>query len=162
MSLQYIIDGYNIINHPLFIQHAPKKIKDSKALLLEFIRVNRLCGSPKNKITVVFDGHPDLSSRISDKTEINVIFSKIETADERIKKIVEKTGNPKNAVVVSDDKEIIFFAKSFGAKVLNIQEFINRAKYLIGSQKKEPMKPELSYSQIHKINQELRQLWLKP
>jgi len=110
---------------------------------------------------VVFDGHPDLSSRILDKTEINIIFSKSETADERIKKIVEKIGNPNNTLVVSDDKEIIFFAKSFGAKVLNIQEFINRAKYLIGSEKKEPMKPELNYSQIHKINQELRQIWLK-
>lgn len=162
MSLQYIIDGYNIINHPLFIQHANRKIKDSKTALLEFIRVNRPCASPRNRIAVVFDGYPDLSSRISDTTGTNVIFSKSETADERIKNIVEKAGNPKNVVVVSDDKEIAFFAKSCGAKALNIEEFIKRAKHLTGSEKKEPLKPELTYSQIHKINQELRQIWLKP
>jgi len=161
MSLQYIIDGYNIINHPLFTQHAPKKIEDSRVRLLEFIRVNKFCASPKNKITVVFDGHSDLSSQILDKTDIDIIFSRRETADERIKKMVEKADNPKNVVVVSDDKEITFFAKSCGAKVLNIQEFINRGKKLINLQRPEPLKPELSYTQIHKINQELRRIWLK-
>lgn len=130
--------------------------------LLEFIRVNRLCASPKNKITVVFDGHSDLASQISDKTDISIIFSKSETADERINRIVEKAANPREVVVVSDDKEIIFFAKSSGAKVLSVQEFINRGKNLINPQRKEPLKLELSYSQMHKINQELRQIWLKP
>src|SRR3989338_5877343 len=136
MSLQYIIDGYNIINHPLFIQHASKKINDSRIALLEFIRTNRLCASPKNKITVVFDGS-GLSGQISDKTDIGIIFSRRETADERIKRIVENIGNPKNIVVVSDDKEIKFFAQSCGARVLSVEEFINRAKCVIDSQKKE-------------------------
>jgi len=75
--------------------------------------------------------------------------------------MVEKADNPKNVVVVSDDKEITFFAKSCGAKVLNIQEFINRGKKLINLQRPEPLKPELSYTQMHKINQELRRIWLK-
>ncbi len=179
MSLQYIIDGYNIIKHPLFTHHTTKKInpvrntrvlreenkishgvKDSRIVLLEFIRINRLCGSPKNKITVVFDGYPD-SRGLSNNTVINVIFAREESADEKIKRMVEVLSNAKSVVVVSDDKEIRFFVRSFGAKILSIQEFINRSKNLIDSQEKEPMKPELNYSQICEINKELRKLWLK-
>jgi predicted RNA-binding protein with PIN domain len=120
-----------------------------------------LCGSQKNKVTVVFDGHSDLSAQILDKSDIGIVFSRSQTADERIKKIVEKCPNTKNIVVVSDDKEITFFVKSCGAGVLNIEEFINRKRNLTDSREKEPPKPELNYSQIHKINQELRQIWLK-
>ncbi|MFA5144392.1 MAG: NYN domain-containing protein [Candidatus Omnitrophota bacterium] len=169
MSLQYIIDGYNIINHSLFIQHAFKKtdpaadcsIKDPGAALSEFIRANRLCGSQKNKVTLVFDGYPDSSSRVSGESDINIVFSREETADEWIKKIVEGAVNPKNIVVVSNDREIVFSVKSSGAKVSNIQDFISRGEKPANPRRKEPVKVELNYSQIHKINQELRQLWLK-
>lgn len=160
MSLQYIIDGYNIINHPLFIQHAAKKIRDLRIALLEFIRINKLCGSPKNKITVVFDGHSDSSIRKIGETDINIMFSRKETADECIKKMVEVSSNPKNIVVVSDDKEIKLFVKSLGGQTRSVEEFINR-KANLQSREKNLLKPELTYSQIHQINQELRKIWLR-
>ena len=75
MSLRYAIDGYNIIKHPLFTQQAAKKIQDSRIFLLEFIRINRLCGSRKNKITVVFDGYPDSRYPGYDE-DMEVIFSR--------------------------------------------------------------------------------------
>lgn len=170
MSLQYIIDGYNIINHPLFA-HIHKKIKNSRIALLEFIRIKRLCGSPKNKATVIFDGYSKPEELKQNNNDINVIFSRTETADKEIKRMVEASSNPRNIVVVSDDNEIRFFIRSLGAHCVSVEDFINspsagrgkvnRNKNLLDSQKKESLKPELTYSQIQRINQEFKKIWLK-
>lgn len=161
MSLQYIIDGYNLINHPLFA-HTHRRVKNPQKALSEFIKIKRLCGSPKNKITLVFDGYSDTAreSKQND-SKINIIFSKKETADEKIKKIVEASSNPKNIAVVSDDKEIMLFVKAMGAHCINVEKFINPKKNLADFQKDDSYKPELTYSQVQKINQELRKIWLK-
>jgi predicted RNA-binding protein with PIN domain len=159
MSLLYVIDGYNIIKHPQFAKQLPKKIQDSRIALSDFIRVNKLCGSRNNKIVIVFDGYQD-SMYTNPDTEIEVIFSRRESADERIKSLVSDSGNVKNMVVVSDDKEIKFFAKSCGALVRGIEEFLN-LKEKAKQKQEDSFKPELNYSQIHKINQELRNIWLK-
>ena len=168
MPLQYIIDGYNITNHPSFA-NLHKKIKDSRFALLEFIKYKRLCGSPKNKITVVFDGFPKISEEKNWDAEINVIFSRQDSADERIKRIVENSGDFKNIVVVSDDKEIRFFVKSVGARARGVEEFINPANLAQARiKRKGRLKDEgdlagleLTFSQRQKINEELKKIWLK-
>lgn len=169
MSLQYIIDGYNIINHPLFAR-LNKKTENKESALLSFIRINKICGKSRNKVLVVFDGYNDLLQKRFDKNDMDVIFSRKETADERIKNIVETAHNPKNIVVVSDDKEILFFAGQAGAQLLGAQDFLFRAHSVrrleAGRQKKtggksEDPEPKISYSAMHKINQELRKVWLK-
>jgi len=126
---------------------------------LDFIRTNRLCGSSKNKGIVVFDGYQDNRYPNSD-TKIEVIFSRKESADEKIKRMVAESGNVKNIVVVSDDKEIKFFARSYGAFVQGIEEFLN-IKEKAKEKKEDSFKPELTYSEMHKINTELRRIWLK-
>lgn len=159
MPLQYVIDAYNTINH---IQFSPirKKIKDPQRALLEFIQNRRFGRNFQGKITVVFDGYPTVSAQNLAETDINVVFSREETADARIKIMVEASKNPKNIVVVSDDREIIFFVKSIGACAIGVEEFINPQEK--PQRKKEGLiKPELNYSQISKINQELKALWLK-
>lgn len=163
MSLQYIIDGYNIIHHATFTQQANKKTQNPRLALLEFIKRNQLTGSVKNKVTLVFDGYPNLqeTKTLSDYADtVNVIFSRKEVADNRIKKILQDLPNPKDAVVVSDDKEIRFFTKSFGAKVISVEEFISHGEKA-PQDKRDVLKPELTYTQMHKINQELRKIWLK-
>ena len=159
MPLQYVIDAYNTINH---IQFSPirKKIKDPQRALLEFIQNRRFGRNSKSKITVVFDGYPKVSAQNLEETDIDVIFSREETADARIKIMVGASKNPKNIVVVSDDREIRFFVKSIGARSMDVEEFINPEDK--PQRKKEDLiKPELNYSQISKINQELKALWLK-
>ncbi len=169
MSLTYIIDGCNLTSHVRF-PRSNKNSKDSRRALLELIKIKRLAGSPRNKITVVFDGYPNLSSKNLDEFDINVIFSRKETADARIKQIVQTQGNPRNVVVVSDDKQIKFFIKSAGARSMGVEEFIQPASKQagrIGSKKKlqdeerDLIKTELSYTQMDKINQELKAIWLK-
>jgi predicted RNA-binding protein with PIN domain len=159
MSLQYIIDGYNIIKHPQFSQQLSKRAKDSRATLLHFIKVHRLAGSSNNKITVVFDGYPDSEGSVNN-TQMKVIFSRNDSADERIKRIVESSGNAKTIVVVSDDKEIKFMTRSLGADCIGVQDFLSRNK---DTRKiiDDSLKPELTYSQMEEINKELRKLWLK-
>ncbi len=156
MSLHYIIDGYNLIKHPSF--WPAKKFRDERLTLLELIRTEKLCGSSKNKITVVFDGYA--GNFKSNDSGIEVIFSGERTADEKIKEIVQSRGNPKNIVVVSDDREIKDFAKICSAKAVGIEEFIYHKKKRIKVED-ESLKPELTYSAMHKINQELKQIWLK-
>jgi predicted RNA-binding protein with PIN domain len=178
MSLRYIIDGYNIINHPLFIQQTTKRKKISDnyrtqyagALLLEFIKINKLCKSPKNTTIVVFDGYPKASGEKID-TEMSVVFARTESADERIKKIVEGSGNARNTIVVSDDKEIRYFVKSMGAYAMGVEEFLLPAikthPILNAKDKKRQdreeasLEVELTYRQMDEINQELKKLWLK-
>jgi len=147
-----------------------KKTEDKKFALLDFIRLSLLCGKSNNKAMVVFDGYPDFLEKAAYKTDIDVVFSREETADERIKKIIEASPVPKNIVMVSDDKEIVFFAKSMGAKAMAAEELISRApgarRYKPGQRKenqeqKEDLEPKISYSSMQKINQELRKIWLK-
>lgn len=163
MSLQYIIDGYNIINHPLFSKRSNKKIHDRRKALLDLIKINRLSGSAKNKVTVVFDGYPspEDAQELSGNTEgISVVFSRSESADEKIKRIVESYGNPKNIIVVSDDKQIQSAVKSLNASVSAAQDFIAAGEKQKRNSADEP-DTKVNYSQMQRINQELRKLWLK-
>jgi predicted RNA-binding protein with PIN domain len=165
MSLQYIIDGYNIINHPLF-SRSPKQGKDCRIDLLHFISSKRLCGSPKNKVTIVFDGF----SPVSRDFDLNYaaegfIFSHESSADDVIKDLVESSKQPKNIIVVSDDKDIRISVKFSGASVLGVEEFITSKERSEASKKghfsSSEAKPELNRIEIFKINQELERKWLK-
>lgn len=109
---------------------------------------------------MVFDGYPKASAQNLEKNNIDVLFSREETADARIKRMVEASKNPKNITVVSDDREIIFFVKSVGCRSMGVEEFIH--PQVQPQRKKEDLvKPELNYSQVSKINEELKKIWLK-
>ncbi|MCM8801508.1 MAG: NYN domain-containing protein [Candidatus Omnitrophica bacterium] len=166
MSLVFIIDGYNIINHPVFFNKKKKTIKDTRAILLEFIQENKLCGSHRNRAIIVFDGYPNIQERITANGNIRVVFSGNDSADKRIKAILENNCEPKNTVVVSDDKEIRFFAQACGAKVKTVEEFINpklltEKKINYKKIKEGYLDYELGFTEIRKINEELKKIWLR-
>jgi predicted RNA-binding protein with PIN domain len=154
MSLLFVIDGYNVTNHPQF--RVCSKFSSSRRALLNLIRENKLSGSSKNRVTVVFDGYPDAEDLSAYGYE--VVFSREKSADEFIKRLVEGAHNPKNALVVSDDKEVRIICRALGASLLDVAAFLgvfSKAKV------KEAPDPKLNYSQQHKVNEELRKLWLK-
>jgi predicted RNA-binding protein with PIN domain len=159
MSLLFVIDGYNIINHTRFTP-ITKKTKDSQRALLDFIKTRKLAASPKNKVVVVFDGYPKLSNAKLEGDNVTVIFSQGQKADAKIKKILESQGNPRNTIVISDDNQIKFFTRALGARSLAVEEFIGHKDRAL-SIEKDLLKTKLSYSQIHKINRELKAIWLK-
>ncbi|MFH0856171.1 MAG: NYN domain-containing protein [Candidatus Omnitrophota bacterium] len=160
MSLQYIIDGYNVTNHPKFAKQIPRKNNlGPREELIRLIRAKKSASSPNNKFWVVFDGYPAPGLDNSDKGNIMVIFSRAESADERIKKLVELIPNPGNVVVVSDDKEIGLFARFSRARQESVEDFLLSPDKLMRP-RNEPPEPEITYAQMHKINEELRKLWL--
>lgn len=158
MSLQYVVDGYNVIRHASF--SPSKKIKDQKYSLVEFIKNNRLCGSLKNKVIIVFDGYPDTGYSQDFQCDFEVRFSRDTNADNVIKKMLENELNPRNTLVVSDDREIKFFIRSLGAKPVSVEEFLKKSEGK-GIDKNETLKMDLNYTQMHDINEELKKLWLK-
>lgn len=88
-----------------------------------------------------------------------VVFSRSESADRRIKKLIELIPNPKNVIVVSDDKEVKFFAKSCRASTESVEDFLSAQKKLARKVARAP-EAEISYTQMHKINEELKKIWL--
>ncbi len=111
---------------------------------------------------MVFDGYPKASQQEPAEACIDIIYSREESADTRIKRMVESSKNPRNIAVVSDDREIQFFIKSLGAIAIGVEEFVNPQPAKSRQAKKEdPAKADLNYTDIDKINKELKQLWLK-
>jgi len=162
MSLQYIIDGCNVINHPLFIRNNRKKHKDARVDLEGFVRQNSLCGSPNNGTIIVFDGYPSDSFPPLKPKGASLIFSGEDSADAVIKRMLEKAGNQKNVRVVSDDKELILFARFSGAVAVSVEEFINRGHKTVKKTSRPliEQKEELGQGEIYSINKELERLWL--
>jgi len=155
MSLIYLIDGYNLTNHPAFIRQLNKKISDKRSALLDLIKTKRLTGSPRNRVLVVFDGYGEISCE-------EAVFSHDESADEKIMALLEKCAQPKNAVVVSDDREIKAFAKFKRAKAMSVEDFFAAApENKVRRAETDSTELKINYTQANKINQELRKLWLK-
>jgi hypothetical protein len=74
--------------------------------------------------------------------------------------MLEVHANPKSIVVVSDDKEIRSNARFFGCQCLSVEDFLGSKDKSPGSKLKDS-ESEISYTAKHKINEELRKIWLK-
>jgi predicted RNA-binding protein with PIN domain len=123
--------------------------------LIQYIKNNRLTGSHNNKVIIVFDGAPDLTAQR--EREFEIIFSLGESADNLIKRRISRTKLKSEIVAVSDDREIIDYAKKEGAKFLRISDFIRDKT---DSHKNQDTK-EISFPLQAEITEELRRIWLK-
>jgi predicted RNA-binding protein with PIN domain len=161
MSLQYIIDAYNLINHPAF-KPVPKPALNIQQSLADFIRLNRLTGSQNNRLVLVFDGYPPPAADIPSGNGLLCMFSRAKEADELIKKIVQDSVSPENIVVVSDDKEVQLTSRFLRAQICSVGEFIYGKKDSRSAVKEKLAGVEfkLNYAQMQKINAELRKKWL--
>jgi predicted RNA-binding protein with PIN domain len=124
-------------------------------------------GSPRNTVTVVFDGYPagfgeDLSSG-----NVHVLFACNRSADDRIKDIVQKAPLKKSMIVVTNDRAIQYAVRALGAKVLSVEDFLHKAHPSPSSgstdtQKAQTgLKKNISDRDKRHINSELEDLWLK-
>ena len=162
MSLQYIIDAYNITNHPQF----RPRVRDSlniQSALADFIRLNRLSGSRKNKLILVFDGYPPSGEKMPEEEGLVCLFSRMIEADELIKKLVEESGQPRNIVVVSDDKGIQMAVRFLNAQTCAVEEFICGKKSARGQAlgRTDSQECKVSFTNMQKINAELKKKWLE-
>lgn len=161
MPLRYILDGYNILKQVSVFTN--KRLKQGRPDFIALLCTSRRLS--KQEVVVVFDGYPDLSERTLFKTNLQAIFSRGSSADDKIRHMLEHAKTPSQIVVVSDDKEVRFFARVSKAQVLGVREFLT---WLCGKQsdqrqsdaKSQSEDKNLSYKQVLDINRELRRVWL--
>ena len=157
MSLHYLLDGYNILHQmPRADESA---FEQQRERLIGLFQQSRPHGSLKNQMTIVFDGYGKV-----DSSTIKVIFSGDESADSRIRKMVEQSQNAKNIIVVTDDRDIQYAVRASGAKVCAVKDFLQKSDSKF---QKKPNAPsgnsskKISKAVEFKINSELENIWLK-
>ncbi len=148
--LQFIIDGYNLV-------HKINKVKESFfpcQELLAFIYRNKFTGSKNNQVCIVFDGRRP-SYDIPD-FYYKVLFSNEKSADDLIVELVKKAKNKKQVLVVTDDRELAYKVKLWGAKVTSVDQFTSKKE----RSHEKTTKKDIKYSDQHQITEELRKIWL--
>lgn len=161
MSLLYIVDGYNVINKSGLLRD--KKLQDARSAFFSYICARRPQGSRRNKLIVIFDGSPDIFSYRYD-LEFEVFFTQGQTADDEIKRRVEDSGNSKNIVVVTDDRDLAKAVRLGGARVMTVNDFLSKDNSGSGSIRKKNVQVEhsdLNIVEREKITQEMKKIWLK-
>lgn len=152
MSLLYIVDGYNVIHRSGLFRD--KKLRAAREAFLNFLEAHRPFGSAKNRVIIVFDGSTEVYGFPSNSA-FEVRFSSGRNADEEIKELVAKADNPKNIVVVTDDKALARGVRSCGAKIMATEELLNKKAVM-----RKGSDAELNIVQREAITEELRRIWL--
>ena len=160
MSLHYLIDGYNVARHEAFKSNLP--VSDERLALLELISRYRLCGSPANKVSVVFDGFPPEFGWECPYRGLNVVFSGEKSADDVVIEMTFSSLRPKAIAVVSADNRITSEAASRGAMIISPQQFLSKVGRAgaLAKEEKENGRP-ITTQQQTRINEEFSKLWLK-
>ena len=93
--------------------------------------------------------------------QYKIVFSYPGKADEVILRELGRFRNKTEVVVVSDDREIRTGAKSQGARICRVSEFIRRKQTRSKtSSQAESSDKEISYPLQREITEELRKIWL--
>lgn len=165
MSLQYLLDGYNILHQLPTSDH--QKFDEVRQQLLRMLEIQRPQGSLRNQLTIVFDGHPGMFHHAGN-VSVKIIFSLDESADERIKKIVSGQGNKRNIIVVTDDRDVQYAVRALGAQVMDVQSFLGRVSKGQSSSSdkssassKSEQNKNLSKTLEFEITSEFAKIWLK-
>ncbi len=160
MSLHYILDGYNIVKQiPQFVDC---KLEEGRERLIRYLEEERPQGSLNNEVTLVFDGQVG-AYHSHGSSLIRIIFSENDSADERIKDFVEQSENKRTVIVVTDDKDIQYFAAAYGARFLKVSEFmkVDVDRVAVSNDGLADDVKHVSRSLEAKINAELEEIWLK-
>ncbi|MFA5271466.1 MAG: NYN domain-containing protein [Candidatus Omnitrophota bacterium] len=156
--LLYIIDGFNLV-------HKIPSVRGSESPqfeLIQYIKKNKLGGSFRNSVVIIYDGMPQ--ANVAGEREFQIIFSQGRSADELIKQRIDKIkSNGKypisEVVVVSDDREIREHAIKSGAVSLRTMDFLKVKKESSKEYKQEDK--DISFPLQREITEELRKIWLK-
>ncbi len=148
----FILDAYNILG-----KLRSRDWDDLRRGFLRYLLRHPISFSNKNRIVVFFDGvrNPDIAFEFP---MFEVIFSGEKTADLKIKEFLEKY-RPSAGFVVSDDREVRFYAHKAGIKSLSVGEFLSWQEE--DDEEEEISDKELSSEDIEEINSELEEIWLR-
>ena len=163
MSLHYLLDGYNIIHKIQGL--AERELDDQRMGLVHFVETRRPQGSWRNKVIIVFDGQPGIVQR-DHPSDISIVFSQGESADDKIKRMVADASDKKNVVVVTNDRDIQYAVRSSGAQVCSVEDFLRKGSAASLLKRNSKKSEDVSVKNISKnlesmITKELENIWLK-
>jgi uncharacterized protein len=126
MALHLIVDGYNLLAQTSRIGGGTSLHSETarEALLRDLAAYRQ---RKSHAVTVVFDGWQQgwSTERREHRLGLEVIFSrKGEKADQVIQRLAAEFGS--DCAVVSSDREIVDFAKAWGAFVMKAHEFARK------------------------------------
>ncbi len=148
MPKKFYVDGYNVIFSTFLRDFELEKARD---YLIQFSRVY-----VPDIVIIVFDGKEGVPSAISPSNFVR--FTRGESADDYIKRMVEKEKDRSRIFVVTNDKSIIGYVRYLGAHVISPDIFMGGPKH---RGKISNDKESLSEIEKKKINEELLKLWDK-
>lgn len=123
--MEYIIDGYNLIKSSFLSRYEGSGISYTIQMLINILG-DYSRKHPSVSFIVVFDGKPPFPYIFQQTKNLKLIFSGDITADEVIRKRVEKTPEKNiSRTVVSDDRGVKYAGRLFGANVLSIAGFLD-------------------------------------
>jgi predicted RNA-binding protein with PIN domain len=115
----YIIDGNNLIGRIKSLQQLQRKDKQaSREKLIHFL--NRYFAGKKIKLSLHFDGHPNLNLSLS-KGKITYSFN--QPSDNFIRKEIENSSNPRLIILITSDHSLMNFGKVCGCKISSSDDF---------------------------------------
>ncbi len=115
----YIIDGNNLIGKIPLIKKLQKVNKQASREKLAF-SIARYFSTKKNAVTLHFDGFESVTINVSG---IRIIYSGSISADERIKREIEKSKNPRLITLVTSDRNLAEFGRVCSCRVVKSEEF---------------------------------------
>ena len=152
--MKYIIDGYNVIHQIEKLRG--KRLRSQREGLIRLLETAQAQHRRLKDVTVVFDGKTEvLAPRIH--STVKIMFTSGKSADEKIKEIVESSNHARDIGVVSDDREIKFFAGRVRAKKISVREFL---KMVSRAPVEKNHSFKLDAAEAEKINRELESIWL--
>ncbi|MGI6595410.1 MAG: hypothetical protein GX554_03865 [Elusimicrobia bacterium] len=123
--MEYIIDGYNLIKSSFLSKYESRGISYSIQMFINIL-ADYHRKHPSISFTAIFDGGSPLPQVIPYEKRIRVLFSGDISADEVIRKSVEKAPEKNiSKTVVSNDREVRAAGRLFGARVMGVVEFLN-------------------------------------
>ena len=159
--MEYLIDGYNVIKSSFLGKKGDIEGKVAFYEILDRYKAKH----PSVIFTVVLDGFNPSDIHLLRDRRLRTVFSGDITADEYIRKRVEKGKRNDEVIVVSDDKQVQITGKLFGCKVCSVGEFLNvvyeRGKSRKREKTEENDKKEVNYKTKKKIEEELKKYYEK-
>ena len=136
----YLVDGYNVI---FSAGLKSEELSAGRERLYEVAEKYK-----PHRVIIVFDGKLGVHGEERGPAR----FTKGETADDYIKRYVREARKPGQIVVVSADRPLLNYVKSFGAKIMSPREFMAGPDRKGGEKSLDPMEAE-------RLKKELLEEW---
>jgi predicted RNA-binding protein with PIN domain len=117
--MPYLIDGNNLLGS----WGGPRGPDDRRAEVVR--RVAEFCRTKGARATIVFDGHPlrpDMAAQDLGPVSLRVPPEGTD-ADTVIRELVDRAARPADWIVVTSDKALYSYVKTYGASVLRAHEW---------------------------------------